>query len=68
MLKKIGNKKALHYSYLRESVKDESDVKVDVYRVFTNNYITKITYSYRMSESQIWRDDLEKSAKTFEFK
>jgi len=67
-LKKIGNKEALHYYYLRESVKDKSDVKIDVYRVFTNNYITKITYSYRVSEAKIWRDDLEKSVETFEFK
>lgn len=68
MLKNTGNKKALYYSYLRESVKDKSDVKVDVYRVFTKNYITKITYSYRVSEAKIWKNDLEKSVETFEFK
>lgn len=67
-LKKIGNKKALHYSYIRESVRDKSDVKVDVFRVFTNNYIAKITYSYRVSEAKIWKDDLEKSVETFQFK
>lgn len=67
-LKKTGNKKALYYSYLRESVKDKSDVKVDVYRVFTNNYIVKITYSYRVNEAEIWKNDLEKSVETFEFK
>lgn len=67
-LKKIGNKKALHYFYLRESVREESDVRVGVYRVFTNNYIVKLTYSYRVSEAKIWKDDLEKSVETFEFK
>lgn len=66
-LKSIGNKKALHYFYLRESVRDKSDVKVDVFKVFTNNYIAKITYSYRVSEAEIWKKDLEKSVETFEF-
>lgn len=67
-LKEIGNKKALYYSYLRESVRDKSHVKIDVYRVFTNNYIVNITYSYRVSEAEIWKDDLGKSVETFEFK
>ena len=67
-LRSIGNKEALHFSYLRESVKDKTDVKIDVYRVFTNNYIAEITYSYRLSEAEVWKNDLEKSVETFEFK
>lgn len=67
-LKNIGNEKALHYSYLRESTQYKTDVKVDVYRVFTKSYIATITYSYRVSEAEIWKSDLEKSVVTFEFK
>ena len=30
--------------------------------------IAEITYSYRLSEAEVWKNDLEKSVETFEFK
>lgn len=66
----FGNVNGLSYmktSFTRQ-MSDNPIVKVDKYNFFNSNEAVEITLSYRITESEIWKDDFSKVINTFSFK
>jgi len=66
----FGNVNGLSYmktSFTRQ-MSDNPIVKVYKYNFFNSNEAVEITLSYRITESEIWKDDFSKVISTFSFK
>ena len=66
----FGNVNGLSYmktSFTRQ-MSDNPIVKVDKYNFFNSDEAVEITLSYRITESEIWKDDFSKVINTFSFK
>ena len=66
----FGNINGLSYmkTSLTRQMGDNPIVKVDKYNFFNSNEAVEITLSYRISESDIWKEDFSKVINTFRFK
>jgi len=60
----INNMGAIKFSYLRQC-RDNPQVYVEIYEFSNYNQIIEITLSYRISESDIWKEDFSQIIKTF---
>ena len=62
----VGGGKAILIDYKR-SLNGAEPVRVRMYRIMNNDCLHTITTSYRLSEMEIWKDDISNIIKSFEF-
>lgn len=64
---RLGNLYAMQISYIREGSRGNPDVNVMVYSIPIDDLLYKITFSYRTTETNLWKNDFEKVRKTMHF-
>jgi len=63
-LEVVNGMSCLHTSYTRQ-LNDDPLVFVNIYYFHNSDRMYSLTFSYRLSESEYWKDDFEKMLKTF---
>jgi hypothetical protein len=63
---RISGVDALKITYTR-SINDGPQAIVNIYTVQNNDFMHRITISYRLSEESLWANDLARVINTFKF-
>lgn len=63
-IEKINEMSCIHLSYIRQ-LNDNPLVLVHIYMFHNNNMMHSLTMSYRLSESDYWKDDFNTALKSF---
>jgi hypothetical protein len=64
-LEQVNGMSCIHVQYSRQGAVNASPVMVNKYLFHDIDRMYSLTFSYRLSEAQIWKDDLEHSLSTF---